>query len=62
MTSLQLALAEAKQRMDKAERGSDEWFYWSREHSRVLNERQKEMHREKYPPVQFERRPDENLL
>ena len=62
MTELQHQLVDAKLEMDKAEHGSDEWFYWSREHSRILNERQKEMQREKYPACQFERLPDEGLL
>ena len=62
MTSLQNQLADAKLEMDKAAHGSDEWLYWSREHSRILNERQKEMQREKYPVVHFERPVDEHLL
>ena len=62
MTELQHQLVETVQQMNAAAYGSDEWLYWSREHSRVLNERQQELYREKYPVVQFEPTPGEHQL
>jgi hypothetical protein len=60
MTSLQEKLVEAKQKMDAAPVGSDEWLEWSRRRMWVLNELQKETATETGFPVQLER--DERLL
>lgn len=61
MTELQYQLAEIVVRLQNAKHSSDEWLELGREHSRILNERQKEMMQERHVN-QFERVPDEGLL
>ncbi len=66
MTPLQQQLAQAVTRLEQAEPGTREYLELSREHRRLLREQQDVSWRgfveKQYPPVQFERRPDEGLL
>lgn len=62
MTDQEYAEATLKAQAAKSKGDIDAWLHWDRVRSDAQVERQKMRSAEKYPPVQFERLPDENLL